>query len=99
MTIRYGPPSSPLQFGCTPIAGVPPDAASTYTTIACKTSDFSVGIGVKLTVDVAGQTVVSHDTLTFPALPVILRASGCNDSAIDNSNASCSTEGGQILTL
>ncbi len=98
MIVRYGPASSPLQFGCSVVVGVAP-ALTTYTTLVCKTSDFSVGIGARLTVNIAGQTVVSNDTITFPALPVITRASGCNDSSTDNSTFACGTDGGQTLTL
>ncbi len=95
MSVRYGPASSPQMFSCLIVTGAP--VPTTYTTIACRTSDFSVGIGDRLTLDVAGQTAVSDDTLTFPTLPVVDRASGCVD--VGNTTTGCTTEGGQILTL
>ncbi len=91
-SVYYGPASNPTLRQCTIVA-----SDSSYTTISCTTTAGSSGIGNHLTLTVAGQSVVSTDTITFPVVPVILRASGCVD--VGNTTTRCSTEGGEVLTL
>ncbi len=97
--MNYGPASNPLQYACTIVPSNQFPYMTGFNTISCRTSDLSTGIGLHITVSAGGQTATSSDTLTFPALPIVERVSGCVDDLDTNSTSQCGTEGGQVITL
>ncbi len=65
--------------------------------IVCRTATGEGEGYYRITVDVAGQSDVSHDILVFPAVPLLHWISGCDSNGIATQN--CETEGGTVLTL